>query len=181
MKHFALCKDRIRRLRGVLGIFLSLLPVLCILGGYRLFFFSGQEQPSLAAPADAAEHFPVPDALEQALLSRYAASLQAQDSTVSLRVLSAACAVQCNRAKAENLSLCSALLSLHFPLLCEPDALCERAARDALLGYDPSGGALAFARGDAAPADARITAVFSDYFFFSPQSAVQPSPGEKSS
>ena len=172
MKHFALCKDRIRRLRGVLGIFLSLLPVLCFLGGYRLFFFSGQEQPSLAAPADAAEHFPVPDALEQALLSRYAASLQAQDSTVSLRVLSAACAVQCNRAKAENLSLCSALLSLHFPLLCEPDAL---------LGYDPSGGALAFARGDAAPADARITAVFSDYLFFSPQSAVQPSPGEKSS
>lgn len=181
MKHFVLSPAQIRRLRGVLGILLSLLPVLCILGGYRLFFFSGKEQSELAAPTDAAEQFPVPDALEQALLSRYAASLLAQDKAVSLRVLSAACAVQCNRAKAENLSLCSILLSLHFPLLCEPDTLCERAARDALLGYDPSGGALAFAHGDAAPADARITAVFSDYLFFSPGNAADTSPDEKSS
>lgn len=189
--HFSFFMPNRQRLRGALPLFLSLLPVLCILGGYRFLFLNGGLSLGKAAmqsktdegdiAADAAEAFPAPDALELALLSRYAASLRAQDNTVPLRILSAACAVQCNRAKQEKLSLCTLLLSQHFPLLCEPDVLCERAARDALLGYDPSGGALAFVRGTA-PGDAVfVTAVFSDYVFFSPAEVTRAPSGEKSS
>lgn len=121
----------------------------------------------LAQQVNGATALCMPDSLTQELLARFAQTLLNTQENIALTELCAACSCICNRAAAENTDIPSLLLRRSdIDFLVQPTQTALRAARDALLGFDPSAGATDFTIGQEIPQNAVLTAVYADFSFF---------------